>query len=144
MSFLVPNFHKISTLKFFKAIFCSKFPILKSFQIFKRNKVLAKNFTTLFYTVFFWGSFLDSLKIFCKMFINSSVFCVMITTDATSENWGKKLLVQVLSSSVFWASYHVQGLPVLKFEEKTELEPESRTSFWLELEPAPKLVLNRF
>jgi len=50
----------------------------------------------------------------------------------------------VLSGSGFWALYHLYGLPVLNLEEKTELEPESRTSFWLELEPAPKLVLNRF
>jgi hypothetical protein len=35
-------------------------------------------------------------------------------------------------------------IAVLNFEEKTELEPESRTSLWLELEPAPKLVLNMF
>ncbi len=71
MSFLVPNFHKISTLNFLKAIFCHKFPILKSFQIFKRNKVLVKKFATLFTQSFFGAVSLDSLKIFFEMFINS-------------------------------------------------------------------------
>jgi len=70
MSFLVPNFHKISTLKFFKAIFCDKFPILNNFQNFKRNKVLAK-FLPHFLQSFFGAVFLDRLKIFLIMFINS-------------------------------------------------------------------------